>query len=297
MITKRPPNSIGDFTHNNDHSSRVVPLWVEDSPPYELTVLEHTMTFGRVVLSESSLALFAVITNSGFKPITIETITTDSPAFIVSHYPLTLLNPGESLKIPVIFTPDSYGLNSGNLLLSTTELGLKHVRLVGAGIWDYRGRITAALEGLWGFLVRATKPAVKTQGPWVSLSNTSVEFPQRVFVGGISDNLVFPVFNTGTQAVTLTSFAVSGDFSVLPTTTQIILPGQSIDLLLRFSPTAAGLRTGTLTFSSNTAVSLHTLTMQGLGKVAVVPPPLGKALRDTINEWLLDSDGKPLEEY
>lgn len=67
-----------------------------------------------------------------------------------------------------------------------------------------------------------------------------------------------------------------------------IPPYGSYVVNLRFAPLGEGVRSGSLTFTSGTPGSPHTVFLQGLGGNAP------NALRDTNNDVLLDSDSSEL---
>ncbi|MFJ6212207.1 choice-of-anchor D domain-containing protein [Streptomyces sp. NPDC092296] len=73
------------------------------------------------------------------------------------------------------------------------------------------------------------------------------------------------VTNTGTAAAAISSIATSGDFSQTNTCGTSIAAGASCTVGVKFTPTAAGTRTGTLTISSNASNSPTTVALTGTG--------------------------------
>ncbi|MDB4955718.1 MAG: putative internalin [Myxococcales bacterium] len=86
----------------------------------------------------------------------------------------------------------------------------------------------------------------------------------------------FTVTNTGDVDLQITNVAIGGtdasDFSITTGgTTATILPGNTGTWVVTFDPTAAGARSGTLTFSSNDpATPTTTLALSGTGTTAII---------------------------
>src|SRR5437868_1733505 len=78
--------------------------------------------------------------------------------------------------------------------------------------------------------------------------------------------------NTGTAALTINSFAPSGDFaatrsgeSACPTSPTALAAGGNCTINVTFTPTALGARTGTLSLGDNAAGSPQTVALSGNG--------------------------------
>src|SRR5437868_919891 len=87
--------------------------------------------------------------------------------------------------------------------------------------------------------------------------------------------------NTGTAALTINSFAASGDFaatstgaSACPTSPATLAAGGNCTINVTFTPTASGARTGTLSLGDNASGSPQMLPLSGNGTapVAVLAP-------------------------
>lgn len=215
MSDKRPFVPLDAFTHPRDHSSRVVPLWVNGSPPLEMSLSEHTLAFGGRLVGTPSEPMVLIITNTGFKPLNIESILIDGDAFSIADFVPRVLEANKILAVPVIYRPPVFGVNYGTLVITTKEGITKQVRLLGAGIWDYVNAVNASIEKLWGFLQRATRPALTTNGPIIDLSNTGVEFKDEVPVGDDSVEFVYVISNAGNQPLIVDNFHVTGDFELV----------------------------------------------------------------------------------
>lgn len=296
-MSERPYAGLDAFTHPRDHSSRVVPLWVNGSPPYELTVSEHTVAFGNRLVASPSAPYNLLIKNTGFQPLNILSVTSDSDMFTIPVIPVQVLEAGQTLTVAIVFRPEEYGVYSGSIHIVADHGIAKTIRLVGAGVWDYVQQVDIAIEALFEFLVRATKPAITTNGPLLNLVNTAAEFVTELPVGTPSATIDFPISNAGNQALTVGNFAVTGDFAIVSGVAQSISPFGSMVVVLRFTPTEPGTREGMLTFTSNTVSSPHSVKLVGYGKDSGTVPDNPKTLRDSTNTELLDSNSSPLESY
>jgi hypothetical protein len=73
------------------------------------------------------------------------------------------------------------------------------------------------------------------------------------------------VSNTGTAAATVSSIAATGDFAQTNTCGTSIAAGGSCTVSVKFTPTASGTRTGSLTVTSNATNSPATVALSGTG--------------------------------
>lgn len=138
-----------------------------------------------------------------------------------------------------------------------------------AGTYTVRGRI-ADKDG--GFSDYATMVAVTA--PAVTLSATGLDFGGQL-LATVSTPQSVTLTNSGTAALTVSGFGVSGDAAdfvitaaaVYPAT---LAPGQSFDVQIAFAPTAAGSRSALLTFADDAPNGPHTIALTGTGVVAVL---------------------------
>src|ERR1700722_10079158 len=80
---------------------------------------------------------------------------------------------------------------------------------------------------------------------------------------------VITLKNTQMVALTLDSMSASGDFgetSTCPMAPQTLAPEASCQISVTFTPTALGLRTGTLTVNDSSATSPKTASLTGHGE-------------------------------
>src|SRR5216684_4217138 len=110
-----------------------------------------------------------------------------------------------------------------------------------------------------------------TVTPVVSLSPTSLTFPNQL-VGTTSAVQFVTLANTGNATLNFSSnFTVSGDFSFagLGTCGPPVAAGASCTISVKFTPTAVGPRTGTVTISDNAAGSPQRISLSGIGLTSV----------------------------
>lgn len=108
-----------------------------------------------------------------------------------------------------------------------------------------------------------------TDAPGFSLPSFSLNFPDEG-VGGTSQSIPLLLANTGSATLNITSIVPSGDFAVAGTGCGgSVAGGISCPVNVTFTPTAAGTRTGTLTFTDNAASSPQTVTLSGKGIVGL----------------------------
>jgi hypothetical protein len=108
-------------------------------------------------------------------------------------------------------------------------------------------------------------------------SSTSLIFPPQV-VGTTSTSQSVTIANTGSTALQITPFILTGDFSENDTchTSHGIAAGQNCTINISFVPTTLGTRTGQLTVTSNDAASPTNINLAGTGiaPVTLTPSPL-----------------------
>jgi hypothetical protein len=112
-------------------------------------------------------------------------------------------------------------------------------------------------------------------GPIVSLSTVSVSFG-TIVIGQTSAAKPVTLTNTGTGTLHITSVTVSGDFSISSNTcgTQV-LAGANCKVNVKFTPTAKGVRNGTLSFFDDAPGSPQSASLTGTGtQIALSPASL-----------------------
>src|SRR5437899_3085532 len=160
----------------------------------------------------------------------------------VSTSPLTLAA-GANCTINVTFTPTASGARTGTLSLADNAGGSPQIMTLS-------GNGTA---------------------PGVGLAPTSLGFGNQP-LATTSTPMTVTLTNTGTAALTINSFAASGDFaatstgaSACPTSPATLAAGANCTINVTFTPTASGARTGTLSLADNAGGSPQIMTLSGNG--------------------------------
>ncbi len=99
--------------------------------------------------------------------------------------------------------------------------------------------------------------------PGFSLSSFSLSF-QDEGIGGTTPSQQISLANTGSLTLNITSIVPSGDFAVT-TCGSSLAGGASCTISVTFTPTAAGVRTGTITITDSVASSPQKVTLTGNG--------------------------------
>ena len=111
-----------------------------------------------------------------------------------------------------------------------------------------------------------------TETTTATASPDSFAFPSQLGGGGNSAPQPVIVTNTGNAALTITGIAVtgdSGDFAWTGCQSTTLQPGGGCTLQVTFTPTAAGVRTGTLTIEANVSCGNLAVALSGTG---IAPP-------------------------
>src|SRR5438067_6966673 len=122
--------------------------------------------------------------------------------------------------------------------------------------------------------------------PGVGLAPTSLGFGNQP-LATTSAPMTVTLTNTGTAALTINSFAASGDFAATSTGASACLTspatlaaGANCTINVTFTPTALGARTGTLSVADDAGGSPQTFPLSGNGTapaVGLAPTKIGSA--------------------
>jgi hypothetical protein len=210
-----------------------------------------TLAFGNVTLGASN-TLSVVLTNTGNTPATLNSIgLTGSSDFTLvapanSALPLTIAV-GATQAITVRYAPSAGTPAAGTLGITGNGGTLTSIALTGTGIVI----------------------------PVIGVNPTNLGFGTIAL--GSSASLSLTISNTGTAPLLVTSVSVGGGaagFAVLSSASSI-LPGGSAQVLIQFVPGSAGLKTDTLTITSNTGGTpgaATTVGLSGTGAAASLTP-------------------------
>jgi hypothetical protein len=199
-----------------------------------------SLNFGSVQVGSSS-TLSTAVSNTSRSNLTITQATVSGSAFRYTgpNLPMTVA-PGQSVRLPVTFTPQSVGGASGSLLVVTATRTRNR----------NKQRSNASTSSLTG---TGTAPISGTPAPpgFLAASPSSINFGSIQVAS--SQMLYETVTNSGGSSVTISSATVTGvGFSLSGfTASQTLAAGESLTLSVSFAPKSAGTASGTLALASN----------------------------------------------
>ena len=213
-----------------------------------VTVAPTSVTFAAQTVGTTSAAQTVTVTNNNTTAVTFTGFTPSGPDAEDFGVPLPnsgsmcsptgMLAAGSSCTINVLFTPQAAGARTATLNINDNATGSPQ---------------TVALNGT------GTAPLGT-----IVISPTSLTFASQV-VGTTSATQTVTVSNNGNVNVTFTSIVTTGDFSGATTAQCPTLAVDSSNCVFQiaFKPTAAGTRTGTITFTDNATGTPQTVTLTG----------------------------------
>ena len=234
--------------------------------PYDAFVTKFSLTpgpfvalspssynFGNQAVGTTSSAAPITLTNTGNATLNITSVTiagTNSGDFTQTNNCGPTVAAGASCTLSVTFTPTVVGAETGVVTITdNASPATQTVSLTGTG--------------------------VATQ--MVSLSPASLTFPAQL-VGTSSSAQSVTLSNTGSAVLSITSITTSGDFSQTNTCGASLAANASCTLSVTFTPTASGLRSGSLTITDSASPATQSVSLTGTGVatplVSLSPPSL-----------------------
>jgi len=198
-------------------------------------ILPSSLSFQAQLVNTTSGGQFVALANTGTGPLTFTGpgIST-SGDFAQTNNCGSAVLPLTSCQIMVTFTPTTTGSRTGNVYV-TDNAGVQAVSLTGTGA---------------------------SAAPIVTVSPESLVFStQKIKSKSGAQSVVLT--NTGAAPVSVTSIGLSGDFANTGKCPAKLGAGGSCTLNVTFTPTAAGTRTGTLTYTLSSGVVTVALTGTG----------------------------------
>jgi hypothetical protein len=184
----------------------------------------------------ASNAKAVTVTNTGSTAATVCKVTATSDFAQTTNSCGNSLSAGANCVINLVFTPTARGNRTGFVQVITNDAGSpQSIILSGKGI-----------------------------APVVSLSATFLGFGSSL-VGVKSASQIVTVSNTGDDALTIFSLTISGDFAQTNTCGSSVAVSQSCSIVVTFTPTATGARSGSITINDNAMGTPHTVPLSGNG--------------------------------
>ena len=249
-VTFAPQSAASDsgnvtITSDAPNPTMTVPLSGVGIAPGALGSNPTSLSFGSVTVGNNQ-SLSGTVTNTGGSSVTISQIGISGSGLSLSGIttPMTL-TAGQSATFRATFTPASAGSVSGNVTITSNASN---------------PTLTVPVSGT------GVAPGALGSNP-TSLSFGSV-------IVGSHQALSETVTNTGGSSVTISQVGISGTgFSLSGITAPVTLTaGQSATFSATFTPTSAGVVSGTITITSNASNPSLTVALSGTG---VAPGALG----------------------
>lgn len=205
-----------------------------------------SLNFGAWLINTPSPAQILTVQNCGDANLQIQTPAISSPDFTQTNNCAAPVVPGSSCQISVTFTPSSLSQEFATLTFTDN-----------AGISTQ----TISLSGQGG-LPQVFLPSSLNAGD--ALVGTSVS-PQSSFAF---------LFNTGNANLIVNNITVTGDFSYQNQCNTPTAPFNACIIVITFTPTAPGTRTGVLTIYDNAPGSPQVVQLTGNGLTSYPSPSI-----------------------
>jgi hypothetical protein len=194
-----------------------------------------SLTFSATLVGGSSAAQTVTLANTGNATLTISNIQVTGDYSQTNNCP-SALAAGSGCTFNITFAPTATGTRNGALTLTDSVSGSPQtVIFTGSG---YVSTLSVAPVSLT-FGSQALKTSSATQ--------------------------VVTVTNTGASSITISSASTSGDFGQTNNCGTVAANGGTCSVSVKFSPTASGTRSGTLSVNGSFAGSPQTLSLSGTG--------------------------------
>src|SRR5277367_2873850 len=195
-----------------------------------------SVAFGNVSAGSSSPKTIT-LTNNGNTSATISAVSATGTGFSATGLSVPLTLPAnQSTSFSAQFAPTTVGAVSGSILITSTASNpTTSITLSGTGV---QGSLTA--------------------------NPTSINFASLLV--GASGSVSVTLTNSGTASVAISQASASGTgFSITGLAAQTLTAGQSTSFTAKFSPTASGSATGSISIVSNAPSSPLVIGLSGSG--------------------------------
>jgi hypothetical protein len=218
-----------------------------------------SLGFSAQSIGSASSPQQVTLTNTGDAPLTVSGILATGD-FVQSNTCGSILSPGASCVINVIFVPTASGTRTGILTVT-----------------DNTGNVSGSIQSI-------QLTGVGQAVPVISLSTTTLTFAGQS-VGTTSPAQTVTLTNTGSAPLNISSVTSTGDFTQISNCPTSVAAGASCTFSVTFTPVFSGNRFGTITITDNTVTSPQTITLSGVGSATPVAfLPVGSL---TFNSQLL----------
>jgi hypothetical protein len=195
-----------------------------------------TLAFGSEVLG-TSRSQKLTLQNTGTNPLIVYSITASGDYSPTTNC-VTTISAGTSCSVTVTFAASALGPRPGSLSISDNAINTpQSVTLTGAGI-----------------------ASVQISPASLAFGNQTVEIT--------SSPRTLTLTNHQSVSLTISSVSVTGDFALINNCPGTVLTMGSCPISITFTPTATGIRTGTVSIVDNATGSPQTATVTGTGVAA-----------------------------
>jgi FG-GAP-like repeat/Abnormal spindle-like microcephaly-assoc'd, ASPM-SPD-2-Hydin len=204
-----------------------------------------SLTFAAQTVGTTSTPQVVTLSNSGSLALSLTSITA-SAGFAQTNNCGSSVAAGGACNITVTFTPTATGTQTGSITVVDNAVG---------------GSQTVGLTG------------TGSGAPTVTLSPTSLTFGNQT-TDTISAYQSITLTNTGSGPLSIVSVATTGDYLETTTCGTSVAAGGSCTISIAFTPTATGIRHGSVVITDNATNSPQnaTLTGTGLAQVDTIAP-------------------------
>ena len=232
------------------HSSRVIHSGRRKQDAYDGTVSPAVLSFGSVAVGDESSTQTAVVTNVGYKPLPILSVTGVGDYAVNTDCP-AILEPGATCMVTAKFVPRTGGAATGGIYVNTGDAaGTEFVSLMGVGI--------------------APDVPVDPTADF-SLSTTLLAFGnQQIATASAARSLV--ITNHSSAAKLITAITVPAGWTVTSGALPLVVPANgTVSLSVVFNPATIGAKSGTLTIVSAGTTGQKTVSLTGTGVTSILP--------------------------
>ncbi len=219
------------------------------NPTESVYITPQTSAFNQTVVGTQSNGEYVYIYNPGNTAVTVSSVSSDSPEFVVAANGCTSIPAQSYCYVYMYFKPTSVGSKSATVSFVDSAPGSPHQAV-------FTGESIASTQSV------IPMPGVMNFGDQV--------------IGTNSQQQAIYIYNTGTTNVSVSNVAASGDFILAYNGCSTIYAGSYCQVNAQFAPTTSGLRTGTITLYDNAPGAPHAVQLTGNGLTAdaeMVPSP------------------------
>ncbi|WP_338290174.1 choice-of-anchor D domain-containing protein [Luteolibacter sp. LG18] len=234
--------------------------------------------FGNVIVGGPSKTNNFVVSNAGPGVLLITSVDVSPNTHFTFPGTVPMTVPaGSTLQVPIVFSPQAMGLHTAVVTVHTNDTAHEPFTFTVNG------------TGLQRSLAIGAAGNVVANGDATPSALDGTDYGSIAVDGSQLDH-TWPLRNTGNVPLTISSVTSSlpGDFSIVAPYPGAIDGGSSTNLIVRFNPSAIGVRTAVITVVSDDPSSPYTFTVTGRGA-----PRIGQPIDDPIGPVITECPWDP----